>query len=171
MTTSASDPVLASRLDGLTSWHADWSGLRVLVLGLGVTGFSVADTLTELGARVVVLAPSVDDDRAELLGLIGAELVLDPAMADFPPSVVELDPELVVLSPGFAPHHPLAVRAVESTAAVWGDVELAWRLRDKTATVAEVSSENSVQSTTPSSSMSGKFSMPAPNRSARAKTT
>nr|BFF14177.1 hypothetical protein GCM10025699_54800 [Microbacterium flavescens] len=51
------------------------------MLGLGVTGFSVADTLTELGARVVVLAPEVDDDRAELLQLIGAELVLDPDMA------------------------------------------------------------------------------------------
>jgi UDP-N-acetylmuramoylalanine--D-glutamate ligase len=137
MTTSATDPVLAARLDGLTSWHSDWSGLRVLVLGLGVTGFAVADTLTELGARVVVLAPSVDDDRAELLGLIGAELVLDPAMAELPQGVVDLDPELVVLSPGFAPHHPLAVQVVESPAAVWGDVELAWRLRDKTPTIAD----------------------------------
>jgi UDP-N-acetylmuramoylalanine--D-glutamate ligase len=137
MTTTASDPVLSARLDGLTSWHADWSGLRVLVLGLGVTGFAVADTLTELGSRVVVLAPSADDDRAELLGLIGAQLVLDPEMAELPRAVVDFDPELVVLSPGFAPHHPLAVRAVDSAAAVWGDVELAWRLRDKTGTTAD----------------------------------
>ena len=34
-----------SRLDDLTSWHADWSGLRVAVLGLGATGFAAADTL------------------------------------------------------------------------------------------------------------------------------
>ena len=46
-----------SRLDSLTSWDANWRGLRVAVLGLGVTGFAVADTLTELGADVLVLAP------------------------------------------------------------------------------------------------------------------
>ena len=38
------------RLDALTSWHSDWSGLRVAVLGLGMTGFAAADTLAELGA-------------------------------------------------------------------------------------------------------------------------
>ena len=38
-----------------TSWHADWRGLRVAVLGLGVTGFAVADTLVELGADVLVV--------------------------------------------------------------------------------------------------------------------
>ena len=137
MNDSALDPALTDRLDGLTSWHADWSGLRVLVLGLGVTGFAVADTLTELGARVVVLAPSVDDDRAELLSLIGAELVLEPGMASVPAAVVDLAPEVVVISPGFAPHHPLARWAASSGAAVWGDVELAWRVRDKTARVAD----------------------------------
>ncbi|WP_371810909.1 UDP-N-acetylmuramoyl-L-alanine--D-glutamate ligase [Frigoribacterium sp. CFBP 13707] len=137
MSDATLDPALAARLDGLSSWHADWRGLRVLVLGLGVTGFSVADTLAELGARVVVLAPTVDDDRAELLSLIGAELVLDPAMEEPPAAVVELAPELVVISPGFAPHHPLARWAASSGAAVWGDVELAWRLRDKTGRVAD----------------------------------
>ena len=48
----------AARLDTLTSWNADWRGLRVAVLGIGVTGFAVADTLTELGAEVLVLAPT-----------------------------------------------------------------------------------------------------------------
>ena len=42
----------ADRLATLTSWHADWKGLRVAVLGLSVTGFSVADTLTELGDTI-----------------------------------------------------------------------------------------------------------------------
>ena len=36
---------MSARLDSLTSWHADWSGLRVAVLGLSMTGFSAADTL------------------------------------------------------------------------------------------------------------------------------
>ena len=37
-----------TRLATLTSWNSDWSDLRVAVLGLSMTGFSVADTLTEL---------------------------------------------------------------------------------------------------------------------------
>jgi len=129
---SSDGPGTASaRLDGLTSWHADWSGLRVVVLGLGVTGFAVADTLTELGARVLVVAPEADDERAELLGLIGAELTLAPADAAPPVDVEDFGAEVVVVSPGFAPHHPWTVWADASPAAVWGDVELAWRVRDK----------------------------------------
>jgi UDP-N-acetylmuramoylalanine--D-glutamate ligase len=63
------------RLDGLVSWHADWTGLRVAVLGLGVTGFAAADTLAELGADVLVVTGSAPDDRARLLAVIGAGLV------------------------------------------------------------------------------------------------
>ena len=69
---------VAARLDALTSWNADWRGLRVAVLGLGVTGFAVADTLTELGADVLVVAPEVDDDRARILDVIGARLLRHP---------------------------------------------------------------------------------------------
>ena len=39
----------------LVSWDSDWAGLRVVVTGIGVSGFSAADTLIELGARVVVV--------------------------------------------------------------------------------------------------------------------
>ena len=61
------------RLLALASWHHDWSGLRVAVLGLGVTGFSVADTLVELGSRVRVIYGGEDPDRERLLDVIGAE--------------------------------------------------------------------------------------------------
>ena len=57
MAAELTDPdaaAVAARLETLTSWHADWRGLRVAVLGLGVTGFAVADTLAELGADVLV---------------------------------------------------------------------------------------------------------------------
>jgi UDP-N-acetylmuramoylalanine--D-glutamate ligase len=60
------------RLEALTSWHHDWSGLRVAVYGLGVTGFSVADTLAELGAQVLVVTSRADTERAMLLEVIGA---------------------------------------------------------------------------------------------------
>ncbi|HEY2558031.1 MAG TPA: hypothetical protein VGI08_13065, partial [Diaminobutyricibacter sp.] len=67
-------PNPADRLAGLTSWRSDWSGLRVAVFGIGVTGFSIADTLTELGATVLVVAAKADEERAMLLSVIGAEL-------------------------------------------------------------------------------------------------
>lgn len=126
-----------SRLDTLTSWHADWKGLRVAVLGLGVTGFSVADTLAELGADVLVVAPDDSSDAASLLPVIGATLVVQPDLTVPPAALVDFDADVVVVSPGFAPHHPLIRWADASRAAVWGDVELAWRVRDKTAKVAE----------------------------------
>ncbi|MEF3405003.1 UDP-N-acetylmuramoyl-L-alanine--D-glutamate ligase [Agromyces sp. CCNWLW203] len=127
--TDAASP-LADRLDALTSWNADWRGLRVVVMGLGVTGFAVADTLTELGASVLVVAPEVDDDRARILEVIGAGLLRHPLDA-VPAEVVDFAPELIVASPGFHPDHPVLTWAAESSIAVWGDIELAWRVRDK----------------------------------------
>jgi len=119
-----------SRLDTLTGWNADWRGLRVAVLGLGVTGFAVADTLTELGADVLVLAPAVDDDRARILDVIGARLLRHP-LDSVPDGLITFGPELVVASPGFHPDHPVLEWAADSGVAVWGDIELAWRVRDK----------------------------------------
>ena len=67
--------VSAERIAGLTSWHADWRGLKVVVLGAGVTGFAAADTLVELGCDVLVAASAATDERRELLDVIGARLV------------------------------------------------------------------------------------------------
>lgn len=120
----------ARRLDGLTSWYADWKGLRVAVLGLSVTGFSVADTLAELGADVLVLSESADPAYERLLPVIGVRSVVGPL--DAPPvALTEFAPEVIVASPGFAPHHPVIVWAQASGIPLWGDVELAWRVRDK----------------------------------------
>ncbi|PJJ55094.1 UDP-N-acetylmuramoyl-L-alanine--D-glutamate ligase [Compostimonas suwonensis] len=127
---------LDDRLASLTSWHDDWSGLRVAVLGLGVTGFSVADTLVELGSSVLVVASTADDDRARLLEVIGAGLLRHP-LDVVPEGLRGFDPQLVIVSPGFHPDHPVLEWAAASGIAVWGDIELAWRLRDKVGTPAE----------------------------------
>ena len=118
------------RLAGLTSWNADWSGLRVAVLGLSMTGFSVADTLTELGADVVVLSESAAEEYERLLPVIGARLELGP-LAEVPAALVDFAPEVVIASPGFAPSHPVIRWVRDAGIALWGDVELAWRVRDK----------------------------------------
>lgn len=120
----------ASRLDELTSWHADWRGLRVAVLGLGVTGFAVADTLAELGAEVTVYARDRDDDRARILDVIGVRFEVHP-LDEVPDALAGDAPDLIVVSPGFRPDHPLLRWASDAGVAVWGDVELAWRVRDK----------------------------------------
>ena len=117
----------AADVAALSGWRAEWSGLRVAVLGLGVTGFSVADTLAELGAEPLVLAARADEDTARVLGVIGVRLVTEDLEAE----LAGFGPELVVVSPGFSPRHPLVVAATEAGVPVWGDVELAWRLRDK----------------------------------------
>ncbi|GAA1641292.1 UDP-N-acetylmuramoyl-L-alanine--D-glutamate ligase [Microbacterium flavum] len=117
-------------LDLLQSWHADWSGLRVAVLGLSVTGFSAADTLAELGADVLVVTERAADEYASLLPVIGARLWTGD-LQTVPAELVAFAPEVVVASPGFAPHHPVIAWAQQSGIALWGDIELAWRVRDK----------------------------------------
>lgn len=112
---------------GLASWHDDWAGLRVAVFGLGVTGFSVADTLAELGAEIVVLATGADPALVDLLEVIGVRL----ARSELERELDDFGAELVVVSPGFRPTHPLVRQAIDAGTPVWGDIELAWRLRDK----------------------------------------
>jgi len=124
------------RAADLSSWHADWSGLRVVVLGLGVTGFAAADTLLELRADVLVLAGSASPERRQMLDVIGGSLVLDSGDDTVIEAFEEFGPELVIVSPGYHPDHPLLLRAAESGVPVWGDIDLAWRLRDKVGTPA-----------------------------------
>lgn len=120
----------SARLDSLTSWNADWSGLRVAVLGLGMTGFSVADTLAELGSDVVVFSEKADEEYAGLIPVIGARLELG-ALDEVPAALSEFEPEVVIASPGFSPQHPIIRWTQESDIALWGDIELGWRVRDK----------------------------------------
>lgn len=120
-----------AELSTLTSWHADWRGLRVVVLGLGVTGFAAADTLVELGADVTVVSNRGDAEREAILAVLGVPFVLESdAGAD--DAVARAD--VVVVSPGLRPDHRLVTAARSAGAAIWGDIELAWRVRDKVRT-------------------------------------
>ncbi len=106
---------------------SSWEGVRALVCGFGVSGFAAADTLVHLGATVTVLDEKVpeDDEKARLLEFLGADLRLGPGSTDALPE--ELD--LVVTSPGWPPTAALLVEADGRDLPVWGEVELAWRLR------------------------------------------
>ncbi|SIR63089.1 UDP-N-acetylmuramoyl-L-alanine--D-glutamate ligase [Microbacterium sp. RURRCA19A] len=120
----------AERVASLHSWYAEWRGLKVVVLGLSVTGFSAADTLAELGAEVLVVTERADPEYARLLPVIGAELHVGP-LATVPDALAGFGPDVVIASPGFPPSHPIIAWAQDSGIPLWGDVELAWRVRDK----------------------------------------
>ncbi|MDO5618453.1 UDP-N-acetylmuramoyl-L-alanine--D-glutamate ligase [Kocuria sp.] len=130
------NPVLGSpRLEELTSWDADWSGLPVVVVGIGVAGFAAADTLIELGANVVVVDGKVSEEtrnKAETLKIVGAkEVLLGQEFMSSVPLVEGQQAELVVTSPGLRPDQPLLAQARELGIQIWGDVELAWRIRER----------------------------------------
>ncbi|MBT1002152.1 UDP-N-acetylmuramoyl-L-alanine--D-glutamate ligase [Paenarthrobacter sp. DKR-5] len=129
------DRTVSGRLDGLTSWDADWSGLRVVVTGIGVSGFAAADTLIELGARVVVVDSSTSEtarSKADTLRIVGAADVLlgEEAVATIP-LVDGGKPDLIVTSPGWRPDQALLAAAARAHLPVWGDIELAWRVRER----------------------------------------
>jgi UDP-N-acetylmuramoylalanine--D-glutamate ligase len=102
--------------------------VHVVVAGLGVAGFAAADALQHLGARVTVLDDEADgsSDQATLLEILGVQLRLGPGSGSTLPD----DAELLVTSPGWPPHLPIFAEATGRGVPVWGDVELAWRLRD-----------------------------------------
>jgi|GEM_PF-3942 len=151
MNSTASSKDAIKNLDALTSWHADWRGLRVAVLGLGVSGFSVADTLAELGANVLVVAEKAEADQVDILDVIGVPHIIGPqiAAANFESEsgsplgegaraiLAKHNPQVLVVSPGVPPSSPIIKWAEASGVAIWVDIELAWRLRDKTPKVAE----------------------------------
>jgi UDP-N-acetylmuramoylalanine--D-glutamate ligase len=108
---------------------SDWSGVRVVVAGFGVSGYAAADNLLFLGAQVTALDEATNEERAEkarLLETLGATVRLEPGAT----AVLPDDVDLVVTSPGWRPTAPLLAQATERGIPVWGEVELAWRLRD-----------------------------------------
>ncbi|MGW4891167.1 UDP-N-acetylmuramoyl-L-alanine--D-glutamate ligase [Kitasatospora sp. NPDC004240] len=103
-----------------------WTGLPVTVAGLGVSGISAARVLRGLGAEVTV----VDGGSGEGLRARAAELeALGAAVRLGDGDTLPEGTRLVVTSPGWPPSSPLFAAAAAAGVEVWGDVELAWRLR------------------------------------------
>jgi UDP-N-acetylmuramoylalanine--D-glutamate ligase len=118
-------------LDHLSSWHSTWSDLKVAVVGLGKTGFSAADTLHELGCSVLVVADKADPAIVDVVDVLGIENLVDSSNANLQLRVEDFSPELVIVSPGIPPSNPIVSKAQASGIPVWGDIDLAWRLRDR----------------------------------------
>ena len=103
-----------------------WEGLRVCVVGARVVGISAAYALLDLGADVLLCDRYDDPETAERSALVaerGATLRLgdDKTLPE--------GCELLVVVPGIPPTAPIVGAAREAGIPVWGDAELAWRLR------------------------------------------
>jgi UDP-N-acetylmuramoylalanine--D-glutamate ligase len=118
-------PSNAERLNTLTSWDADWAGLRVVVTGIGVSGFAAADTLIELGAKVVVVDAATSakaEAQADTLKIVGAvDVLLGEDAVKSLPLIDESLPDLVVTSPGWRPDQALLAAAKRKHIPVWGN--------------------------------------------------
>ena len=108
---------------------SDWSGVRVAVAGIGIAGFAAADALLALGARVVAFDAAQGDaqqERAKVLEILGAEVRLGDGES------LPADIDVLVVSPGLSPLAPVIAAAQAAGVPVWGELELAWRLRPTT---------------------------------------
>jgi UDP-N-acetylmuramoylalanine--D-glutamate ligase len=104
------------------SGAAGYAGRPVLVAGARVAGIAAARALLRAGAAVTVVdrqdVPALAD-----LAAAGARTVVGDGLDEL------AGVRDVVVSPGFAPHHPLAAAAVAGGLDVYSEPELAWRLR------------------------------------------
>ncbi|OKI96360.1 UDP-N-acetylmuramoyl-L-alanyl-D-glutamate synthetase [Streptomyces sp. CB02058] len=106
--------------------NVDWQGKHVTVAGLGVSGIPAARALHERGALVTVVNDGDDErSRAQAAELEALGITVRLGDGDTLPESTEL----VVTAPGWKPSKPLFQAAAEADVPVWGDVELAWRLR------------------------------------------
>jgi UDP-N-acetylmuramoylalanine--D-glutamate ligase len=110
----------------MTTPTPDWKGLRVTVAGLGISGVPAAKVLHGLGADVVVVEGGDGDrQRAQAAELRALGITVRLGDGESLPEGTRL----IVTTPGWPPHSPLFLAATEAGLPVWGDVELAWRLR------------------------------------------
>jgi UDP-N-acetylmuramoylalanine--D-glutamate ligase len=104
----------------------NFDGAAVTVVGARVVGLSASAALLARGARVT-LVDRYDDEataaRAAQAAARGATLRLgdDRTLPE--------GTELLVVSPGMPPSAPIVAAAREAGVPIWGDAELAWRLR------------------------------------------
>ena len=102
-----------------------FAGRRVLVVGLGASGFGAAKALAELDAKVRVTELNdtpATRERAEVLRREGVEIEIGDHDLD------RLDADLAILSPGIPPSAPIVGAIRGEHIDVWSKVELAFRL-------------------------------------------
>jgi UDP-N-acetylmuramoylalanine--D-glutamate ligase len=121
------------------------SGKRVVVVGLGASGAAAVRLCLRRGAQVVANDRRPTDalsDEARALDGLGAKVV-----GGGHAGVGIEDADVVVLSPGVPPLAEVAAAKAKG-AAVWGEIELAWREMIHPAPVVAVGGTNGKSTTT-----------------------
>ncbi|MEU1052435.1 UDP-N-acetylmuramoyl-L-alanine--D-glutamate ligase [Streptomyces sp. NPDC005876] len=125
------------------SASSEFQGKHVTVAGLGVSGVPAAKVLSGLGARVTVVDDGADEraraQAAQLEAWAGAARSASDRAGGGRRAGITVrlgdgdslpeGTDLVVTAPGWKPDKPLFTAAGRAGVPVWGDVELAWRLR------------------------------------------
>jgi len=104
-----------------------FQGSRVLVVGLGVSGFAAARALLSLDAKVKVTesgAGPLVAERADGLRVLGAEVEIGGHDLD------ALDGDLAIVSPGISPKSDVMRTLRHAGVEIWSEVELAFRLAE-----------------------------------------
>ncbi|MGB8020668.1 MAG: UDP-N-acetylmuramoyl-L-alanine--D-glutamate ligase [Candidatus Nanopelagicales bacterium] len=108
------------------SRDSDWSDLHVGVAGIGIAGFGAARALLQVGARVTAIDAGQGPRQQERAGiLIGLGAVVRLGDGETLPEGLDI----LVVSPGLPPRSPVIAAATAAGVPVWGELELAWRLR------------------------------------------
>lgn len=113
--------------------QAQWNGRRVVIAGLGVTGQSVARALAPFGTSLVAVAEQ-EPRQADVavMAELGVEVRWGENETAVVPRVAGELADIIITSPGWSPATRMMHDAVRQRVPVWGDVELAWRLRPAT---------------------------------------
>jgi len=97
----------------------NFSKSRILILGAGVTGIALANSLTRRGASIAI----ADDKKV-------ADSAFETLLTD---DVDVSDWELAVVSPGWKPSHPLIKKINDAGVAITNEIDLAWMIKQEEA--------------------------------------
>lgn len=100
-------------------------GMKILIMGLGVTGESAARTLKEKTAGIFVFE---DKPREIIIKELSEKALQHLEIRTGNPDVVLEHIDLIIKSPGIYPHHELLAEARIREIPVYSDIELAYRL-------------------------------------------
>ena len=100
----------------------EWINKRILVIGAGLSGQAAVRKLGSLGAEVFLTDIKAQEQLTgvEALGIDQQHMIFG-----YVPELREINPELIVLSPGVSPALSLVQEGLSQKIPVWSEVELA----------------------------------------------